>query len=1003
MKRILYLTFLILQFTLCTELTRAQYYIPSTPLNFYTQTGLDNYFAANPGITAINGISLLNGGMDPILNTNALSNVTSIGTLVLNWFDPIAPSIDVSGLNNLTDIDTLWTYSNVDFDFASNITNLDLLVVKNFYEPLGVNFEGFDNLETAGEIYLNLNQPSAIVVNAFPSLHTVNQLMVDSDLGSIAMGTGDIGSFDGFNSVTSLQDLTIGDYGLTFTSLSICNAVTQLENYRITTWQPGPPTGNSMSCQNLALINNFMVSGGPYPFTSVEAQSINNLYIDGYTNSIAFPNLTQVGNIELYPFAPIQLDFPLLNSTDNVLIYVVASLAGIQEVTMNIPQLTSIDGDFSMSSTSNTSLDFLENLVSIGGTILLEDNPNLSACNIDAICSKLSIAPNDVTIVGNTGACTELADVAAACIIPTITGHVYYDLNCNQSFDPEDVPVTYPLINDTNNNLLGSSYENGNYTIVTPPNGQITFAPIAPLGTLPATPITVDTDAMTGNMVIDFPLCPNGDYHDVEVTAALSTVVRPGFYSWYPIHLKNNSYYTETVQLTVDISLFANYPNWNTPLAYTIVGSSIVFDPITLEPFEQIYTYVYGTLSYSTPLGTPSLMTASVSILNTDLDLTNNTSQVNTTVVGSYDPNDIMVNKPLIDVEEADADGDWLTYRIRFQNTGTFPAEFISVVSEQDELVDMTTIQMIDASHSNVWSFDGREVTWFFENIQLPDSLSDPEGSQGYIIYKVRTIAGLGVGDILDVNAAIYFDYNEPVITNSATTEYYLCPEDLVLQTNTPVVCENGIAGLSASDGYDSYSWSFGEQVLSSIQTLNYAAITPGTYTITCAAIGTPDVCQSSATIDIQVNATPAMPVISQDQNTLTATGTGTFVWTLDGELLNETSNTLEITQTGNYSVYIDGICPSEVASGTYAYVGVEDINTIEISMYPNPANEVIYLQNASLMSSIEVLDLTGRICLTSTATTRLIELPIDDLSSGTYTIRVVSQNGIWSEHFIKE
>jgi hypothetical protein len=184
---------------------------------------------------------------------------------------------------------------------------------------------------------------------------------------------------------------------------------------------------------------------------------------------------------------------------------------------------------------------------------------------------------------------------------------------------------------------------------------------------------------------------------------------------------------------------------------------------------------------------------------------------------------------------------------------------------------------------------------------------------------------------------------------------------------------------------------------------LNYAAITPGTYTITCAAIGTPDVCQSSATIDIEVNATPAIPVITQDQNTLTATGTGTFVWTLDGELLNATSNTLEITQTGNYSVYIDGICPSEVASGTYAYVGVEDINTIEISMYPNPANEVIYLQHAPLMSSIEILDMTGRICFTTTANSNLLEIPIEALASGTYMIRVASQNHIWSESFIKE
>jgi hypothetical protein len=54
-------------------------------------------------------------------------------------------------------------------------------------------------------------------------------------------------------------------------------------------------------------------------------------------------------------------------------------------------------------------------------------------------------------------------------------------------------------------------------------------------------------------------------------------------------------------------------------------------------------------------------------------------------------------------------------------------------------------------------------------------------------------------------------------------------------------------------------------------------------------------------------------------------------------------------------------------------------------------------------MSSIEILDMTGRICVTTTANSNLVEIPIDKLPRGTHTIRVVNQNGLWSEHFIKE
>jgi hypothetical protein len=277
MRRILHTTILILEFMLYAHLTKAQHPLPCQFLCFGSQTSLDDYFAANPGLTTLTGLELYSGGVDPITNTTALSNVTSIGTLVLDFWTPLAPSVDLSGLNNLMDIDSLWAYSNYDFDFATNITNLDLLVINNKWGILAVNFDGFDNLETASEIYLNLNQPSGIVIDAFPSLHTVIQLTLDSELFA---GTGNIGAFDGFNAVTSMQNLSIGNYGLTFSSLSICNAVSQLDNFNITTYYQELPSGSTSSCENLTSINNFSVGGGPYPFTSVVAQSINRIYID---------------------------------------------------------------------------------------------------------------------------------------------------------------------------------------------------------------------------------------------------------------------------------------------------------------------------------------------------------------------------------------------------------------------------------------------------------------------------------------------------------------------------------------------------------------------------------------------------------------------------------------------------------------------------------------------------------------------------------------------------
>jgi hypothetical protein len=603
-------------FSLKTQIGKSQV------VSFQTQTELDDYFVANPGVTSFTTLYLSNfSDEDAILNTNALANVTSIDNLYIHDYFTWDTPTDFSGLNNLINVNLLQTRNIGDFEFASNLTHIEsLYILADEVNPyISLNFDGFDNLQTAGEIIISFNNPTNIVIDAFPSLTSATSIDLGVDLG-LNVYYYYMGSFDGFNAVTSLETFSIG--GITgtasFNSLSVGNSLTSLVVF--TSELYSPMTG-SASFENLLSVEQANIFGY-FPFDNTPLQTIDMLTVAtaGVSGSIiSLSYVESVNDIFIENFSDVTVDLPMLENVTNISIGAYEVFEP-RQINVNIPQVDIINGDFYYARTLNTSLDFLENVVLINGEVTIIDNPNLSNCSVDAICSKLNLAPNEVNIEGNTGACTELSDVAAACIIPTITGQVYYDLNCNQSFDPEDVPVTYPLINDTNNNLLGSSYENGNYTLVTPPNGQLTFAPIDPLGTLPATPTTVDTDAMTGDMVIDFPLCPNGNYHDVEVTAALYTNVRPGFNSGYGIHLKNNSYYTETVQLNVDISLFPNYTGWIIPFAHTIVGNSIVFDPITLGPFEQLITSINGTLSASTPLGTPALMQATISIMNSEID-----------------------------------------------------------------------------------------------------------------------------------------------------------------------------------------------------------------------------------------------------------------------------------------------------------------------------------------------------------------------------------------------
>jgi hypothetical protein len=60
-----------------------------------------------------------------------------------------------------------------------------------------------------------------------------------------------------------------------------------------------------------------------------------------------------------------------------------------------------------------------------------------------------------------------------------------------------------------------------------------------------------------------------------------------------------------------------------------------------------------------------------------------------------------------------------------------------------------------------------------FDGIELPDSGSDYNGSQGNIIFSILPKAGLPDGTVINNQAGIYFDANEVVLTNNTINTLY--------------------------------------------------------------------------------------------------------------------------------------------------------------------------------------------------------------------------------------
>ncbi|GAB4423518.1 MAG: hypothetical protein OHK0039_40140 [Bacteroidia bacterium] len=132
----------------------------------------------------------------------------------------------------------------------------------------------------------------------------------------------------------------------------------------------------------------------------------------------------------------------------------------------------------------------------------------------------------------------------------------------------------------------------------------------------------------------------------------------------------------------------------------------------------------------------------------------------------SYDPNDKLAEPVGYGAPHFIYDDTPLDYQIRFQNTGTAAALRVVIADTLSPALDPLTIEPGAASHPYTWRVDDQGVLRFtFRPIFLPDSSSDPEGSQGYVRFRIRQRPGNAPGIRIDNRAAIYFDYNVAVIT----------------------------------------------------------------------------------------------------------------------------------------------------------------------------------------------------------------------------------------------
>ncbi|HQW17716.1 MAG TPA: T9SS type A sorting domain-containing protein [Bacteroidia bacterium] len=358
-----------------------------------------------------------------------------------------------------------------------------------------------------------------------------------------------------------------------------------------------------------------------------------------------------------------------------------------------------------------------------------------------------------------------------------INGKLYNDVNNNTIQDAGEAGLTNIMITEQNTGRIVFSEQYGKYRLTVLDSGNFATysAPLNYYNSVPLVNTAYFNSFLQVDSLNDFAFQPNGVFNDVCVKLTPVSLFRSGFDATYNISFVNNG--TTTLSPTVIFFPDANvsFTSANvTPVSVTT--DSVVWNIGALTPFQSGNIVVTVNVHTGLPIG--SLINSSVRIepVAGDANPGCNYSSWEVFTTGSFDPNDILVSRDTLFTTEI-PNPPYLDYIIRFQNTGNDTAFNVKILNPLDtNKLQLNTLEYVASSHPvNInFIYHERNMEFKFDNILLPDSNVNEPLSHGFIHYRVKPKTTLQHNDTIKNIAAIYFDFNDPVITNTATTRVVL-------------------------------------------------------------------------------------------------------------------------------------------------------------------------------------------------------------------------------------
>ncbi len=603
----------------------------------------------------------------------------------------------------------------------------------------------------------------------------------------------------------------------------------------------------------------------------------------------------------------------------------------------------------------------------------------------------------------------------------TIEGDLYFDINQNGVWDGGEPPLVNHRAQVTPGNLTIYSNAAGHYKAYLDTNNYtVSYLPAFSFSQT-SLPVTYAANVPPSYTGLDF-----GAYSG-------QSLFNQDFYVWHHpmrcqpangytyVDITNNGYLT--VQGSVTMVHSSNMSLNNAlPAPDVINGDTLTWYYSTLAPGQSLHLggSINNWISFFDP---PAGQTVWYSTVDSVFDMGGNAltqyqDSFGFVVTCSCDPNEKFVSPEGATAQHYTPPNTELTYTINFQNTGNDTAIDVVITDTLDANLDWNTFEVISSTHHPVFAQMNANgvVTFTFPNIMLPDSNVNEPGSHGAVAYHVHTDSLLSDPTAIRNTAYIVFDWNSPVVTNTAiSTITSLQYPSASFITGDLQFCPGSCINFgNLSTGATSYDWSFPGANPSSSTDANPANICyndSGSYDVQL--IATNALGSDTLLFQNYVTAFAIAPQgIQQSGDTLIANqGFTSYSWYYNGNVIPGATDYFYLaTQSGNYHVisFDANGCNVEAAIFNVLTTVQFAVSDLEITVYPNPVRNNLTIRNGqSAINAVAIFNVLGEkvLDIQSEFKNQKSEMSVDvsGLPSGIYSIEISSSEKLAHALFVKQ